>query len=674
MFEMFKKKKTLHIEQKASAIGAIISSGLVGSRIYPPRNYETYAKEGYANNFIIYRCLNEIANSLSSVKWYVRDYDNHPALLLLQQPNATQSWSDLVKQMVLYYYISGNNFTEAQIFGERLSNPTELWALRPDRMRVVAGAYGLPSAYEYEKSGKVIFDCDQMTGFSKIHHWKNFNPTDDFYGLSPLQTAAAQADQHNAASIFNASLLQNSAVPSGMLVMKDEVTDAKALEKVKLDFYNKYQGIVNAGKPLIHTGDWSWVPFSASPKDLQIFQGMDKAAEAICIALGVPIELLLPSGTTYANKAEARALFWENSIIPLAKQMQGGLLNGWLAKFYPKNTPDFYYDENDITALMPRRAKYQATVINLYEKGIITRNQALVELNMDKVAGGDIYAGNAPAGAQITAQPNSQEGGALQAISDVVKSKHMELKATDNLNELSSNVAISTSQAAVEAIIAQLVLIFGNDFLQQAESSLALQYSTELQAYVSTHAAELIANVDSTTKNLIKAQIEQAIANNEGSEQLKQRLQKLFTEFKPWRSQMIATTEVTQAMGQASLIAAKQAGINKLEWVSVIDGKTRDTHSFLDGVKIAIGEKFVASDGDSAATVGQFGQAENNINCRCAVIAAFDNIERSYDDRRIIWKQKDDLRSNYEELMRGFYFGVFDKQLADILQEIDNVA
>lgn len=55
-------------------------------------------------------------------------------------------------------------------------------------------------------------------------------------------------------------------------------------------------------------------------------------------------------------------------------------------------------------------------------------------------------------------------------------------------------------------------------------------------------------------------------------------------------------------------------------WYTVRDEKVRETHDYLEGVSVRMGEDFYTFDGDHAAYPGGFQKVENNANCRCIVI------------------------------------------------------
>ena len=62
----------------------------------------------------------------------------------------------------------------------------------------------------------------------------------------------------------------------------------------------------------------------------------------------------------------------------------------------------------------------------------------------------------------------------------------------------------------------------------------------------------------------------------------------------------------------------RETGIPVLKtWRTVGDERVRDTHDFLEGTTIPMGDLFWTYDGDSALRPGGFANAENNVNCRC---------------------------------------------------------
>ena len=54
-------------------------------------------------------------------------------------------------------------------------------------------------------------------------------------------------------------------------------------------------------------------------------------------------------------------------------------------------------------------------------------------------------------------------------------------------------------------------------------------------------------------------------------------------------------------------------------WETMLDDRVRDTHGWLQSVRVPLNERFYTYDGDSARYPGDFTLPQNNINCRCRI-------------------------------------------------------
>ncbi len=88
------------------------------------------------------------------------------------------------------------------------------------------------------------------------------------------------------------------------------------------------------------------------------------------------------------------------------------------------------------------------------------------------------------------------------------------------------------------------------------------------------------------------------------------------------RMAMLAESEYHRVFNAAEMDAAKtyEKTTGKTvfkEWRTVGDDRVRDTHDYIEGVKIPLAELFHTFDGDTALQPGGFGDVENNAGCRC---------------------------------------------------------
>ena len=79
----------------------------------------------------------------------------------------------------------------------------------------------------------------------------------------------------------------------------------------------------------------------------------------------------------------------------------------------------------------------------------------------------------------------------------------------------------------------------------------------------------------------------------------------------------IVETEVHRIANTAALDTAIRAGATKKTWHCMMLPTSRDTHVYLDGMTIPINDEFYSFKGDSTQFPGQWGIAEEDVNCMC---------------------------------------------------------
>jgi len=368
--------------QKASAVAPLISLQSLGQPVWTPRRYDKFAEEGYQKNIIVYKAVNERMTAVQQAVWQVQklvngEWEEDPEsdlAKLLRRPNEFQGGSAFFGALCGYDSISGNMYIEA-VHPSPGRPPTELHALRPDRMKVIPGLQGV-QAYEYAvgTAQPKRWDVDE----NAIRHLKQFHPLNDWYGLSPLEAAAYDVDIHTATLEWNKSLLDNGARPSGAMVYAPKQEGAPDMmgednyNRLKKEIDEQYSGTANAGRPMLLEGGLTWQGMSLSPAEMDYINSKNTTARDIVMAFDVPPMLLgLPGDNTFANLREARVGFWEQWALTWLYNMQDEL-NAWLA---PQFGDEYrvVLDEDAILALAPRREAVwdrinEATFLSIEEK------------------------------------------------------------------------------------------------------------------------------------------------------------------------------------------------------------------------------------------------------------------------------------------------------------------
>ena len=383
-------------ETKASAAGPLIAMQHPGRAVWMPRRFDAFAEEGYQKNVVVYRAITQVTRAAASVPWRLfrrtragrQAVEAHALLDLLARPNPTMAHAEFVEAVTGFFLIAGNSFVEAVPAG---GTPRELWVLRPDRMKVIAGPSGLPQGFVFSLAGaERRWDADPVTGRAPILHLKSFHPRDDWYGLSPVEPAASAIDQRNESDTWNMALLQNGARPSGALVYDPQGGAAANLSeeqfaRLKQEIAEQYSGARNAGRPMLLDGGLSWREMSLSPKEMDFLEARHAAARDIAQAFGVPPQLLgIPGDNTYSNYREARLALWEETVIPLLHHLRDEF-NGWLAPLFEDGL-ELDHDLDRVPALTLRRERAWA---RLKDADFLTINEKRAAAGFGPLPGGD---------------------------------------------------------------------------------------------------------------------------------------------------------------------------------------------------------------------------------------------------------------------------------------------
>jgi HK97 family phage portal protein len=321
-----------------------------------PYEYTAAARRAYLDNPVAQRAVRLVAEGIGGAP--LLPADERLAALV----KATSAGQSLLETLAAQLLLHGNAYV--QIVKDASGHPVELFALRPERMKVIAGADGWPTAFAYavgEQSLTMpLLDADASP---ELIHIRHFHPLDDHYGAGCLAAADRAVATHNAASEWNRQLLENAARPSGALVIdggEAGALTADQFDRLKAELSQAFSGAVNAGRPMVLEGGLKWQPLGLSPADMDFATLKAAAARDIALAFGVPPMLLgLPGDATYANYREANRALWRLTLLPVAQKLLSAIAEG-LAPWFPDAV--LAVDLDRVPALAEDREKLWAQV------------------------------------------------------------------------------------------------------------------------------------------------------------------------------------------------------------------------------------------------------------------------------------------------------------------------
>jgi HK97 family phage portal protein len=403
--------------------------------------FDRLAKETYERNVTVYACVTGISRNGSGVPWllyersrarggksrrvmtaqtygksmayagrnawHVRkaleltEVEDSALLGLLERPNPWMAKAAYLQTLIAQWLLSGNAYEEFIAPKTKSAEPVEMYPLRPDRMRVIPAAPGSGewvAGYNYKAGSHEMNFAPES-----IIHRKFFHPTNDFYGMSPLQAAARAWQTDNSSADWNYALLKNQARPSGALVAPTVLAD-DSFERVKQEIMASFDG-TDPGRPLFLEGGLDWKQFSFSPVDLDWASSKSMTRVEICSVFNWPPELVGDAAhKTYNSFPEARRAGWMEAILPILDAIRDEYNSRLAPRFGDRLFLD--YDRDQIDALQEDAQRVWLRVggakhISYNEMREATGYEPYDDPEADIPVGllGNLFSGSAPLGA-----------------------------------------------------------------------------------------------------------------------------------------------------------------------------------------------------------------------------------------------------------------------------------
>lgn len=231
----------------------------------------------------------------------------------------------------------------------------------------------------------------------------------------------------------------------------------------------------------------------------------------------------------------------------------------------------------------------------------------------------------------------------LSIISDV-KEKSLKQKASINWNNALLPITeylFGESKDNWRSEFAPLFMGVYDDIGQFWAGTLGLEFDIRnLEGELALQQYTLIFSeyISDTSNNEVKALIQQAFEDGWSIDTMVNRLDLLFEQWKTgslspedfiwmenrspiWRRELIARTETTRAANLGAKTLFETWGVERKEWLSTMDDRTRDTHKDVNGQIVNINTPFTLSNGieimqpgDSSAPLSE------TAACRCTIL------------------------------------------------------
>lgn len=309
----------------------------------------------------------------------------------------------------------------------------EVLRIPPRMVSIVGDNWLVPQQFILRGSkGEVGFTRDQVVYFH------GYNPEDDRFGLSPIETLRRALSEEYAAGVMREQTLRNGARMSGYLtrpasnVQWSDAARARFREGWRAQ-YSGQTATEGGGTPILEDG-MEWVSAGQSAVDLQYVESRKLTREEVASAYFIPPPMVgILDHATFGNIQEQHKMLYQDTLGPWTTELQQDIVLQLLPDFGDSENVyvEFNINEKLRGSFEEQAAQLQTSVGAPY----MTRNEARARANLPAVEGGDelVVPLNVLIGGQASPTDSApQPGGALSNLripSKALKELLAEVKA-----------------------------------------------------------------------------------------------------------------------------------------------------------------------------------------------------------------------------------------------------
>ena len=269
-----------------------------------------------------------------------------PFYKFFMNPNPIMDHMEVMERLSLDLDLTGNAY--AYIVKNEKGVPVEMHPLLSQNVTVVPEKEDdddghLVAGYLYsldsiDSSYPNFIDDGRTTAFARdeVIHFKTANPKSLFYGFSPLEAARYSVDTDTEMGIQRLRLLQNRAIPEGLLVSQRPLS-AEDAERIRTQWNQLYQGRNQRGKlAVLDAGSFEFQRLGLSAEELEFQKGKDSVWQEIFAIYRVPFAILGGPQTNKATVDAAERIFVKDDLKPRLAKIQA-TFNKWLMPMFGDN-------------------------------------------------------------------------------------------------------------------------------------------------------------------------------------------------------------------------------------------------------------------------------------------------------------------------------------------------
>lgn len=268
-------------------------------------------------------CIDILTRNIARANFEIRKdgktVTDSKAARLFQLPNSYTSKYDLWKQTCAWWSLDGEAFwwfCEDYTCGV----PKEIFVLNPRKMQHVVDN-GKITKWIYtglENGRPLVILPDELV------HFKDWNPWNEFRGVSPLISLGLEVEQDLLAAKQNTGLLKEGGIPKGLLKTDQVLTEAEA-EMLARTWDKKY-GHNNKSRVAVLGKGTEYQQLTFSPDTLKLYDMKKWNLYTLLAKYGIPPRVAniqdSKSSLSGTDTDSQHRAFWNFTLIPLLQNFE----------------------------------------------------------------------------------------------------------------------------------------------------------------------------------------------------------------------------------------------------------------------------------------------------------------------------------------------------------------
>jgi len=254
---------------------------------------------------------------------------NHWMVDVINKPNPTQSWSDLVFTLAVQDALFSSAFIYAP---KRSMNVRNLFVPVPsDKVQIKTSGKKLKQmdvdglidkyVFKYDDEAQETIEIEDMIYLMTTDGMNMIRPVSRLHSLKfPLSNIKAQYKKRNV-------LLENIGAIGILSSKKNDMGGALPMtpeekKQIQRDWYRRQKDEL-----IITENEVNWQPMSYPTKDLMLFEELNADKIALIDAFGLSVNLFSSEkGTTFTNVRDSIRMVYQDTIIPETQQMYDAIM------------------------------------------------------------------------------------------------------------------------------------------------------------------------------------------------------------------------------------------------------------------------------------------------------------------------------------------------------------